>query len=138
MNTACQGEYQVTLFITRRAQNVEQLEIAKFSQKKCEEKQPQLIQKAQGCKKVLIHGYFLKARKPKHHIFRQMELVIEFAPCELDEIHFCERIGLKEFAQNPSLKTLPEISIREKVEASNFNVWRAVYCHFKISLNTTV
>ena len=95
-----------------------------------------MIQKAQGCKKVRIHGYF-KGKKNKH-FFRQMELVIGFAHCELDEIHFCERIGLKEFAQNPSLKTLPEISIREKVEASNFNVWRAVYCHFKISLNTTV
>ena len=44
-----------------------------------------------------------------------------FVPCEFNEIHFREGIGLKEFAQNPSLKTLPVISILEKVEPSNFN-----------------
>ena len=35
---------------------------------------------------------------------------------------FCNGIGSKEFAQNPSLKTLPKISIPEKVEQFNFNV----------------
>ena len=50
-----------------------------------------------------------------------MELATGFVPCEFNEIHFREGIGLKEFAQNPSLKTLPVISIREKVEPFNFN-----------------
>ena len=54
-------------------------------------------------------------------MFSELELATGLVPCEFNEIHFREGIGLKEFAQNPSLKTLPVISILEKVEPSNFN-----------------
>ena len=80
----------------------------------------------------MLYEVSLKRQKNQNTIF----LATGFVPCEFNEIHFCKGIGLKEFAQNPSLKTLPEISIQEKVEPSKFNARRAVYCRFRIRLNT--
>ena len=112
MNTGSQEEYQVTLFITGRAQNVEQLENCEICTKICG-KTVSIDTNRQGCEKDVIGN--------KITIFSELELATGLEPCEFNEIHFRQGIGLKEFAQNPSLKTLPVISILEKVEASNFN-----------------
>ena len=49
-------------------------------------------------------------------------VIFKYGTCTWEvEKGFCNGIGSKEFAQNPSLKTLPKISIPEKVEQFNFN-----------------